>query len=117
KFDRPPVEMIEYAQMMVNVLMGMNQDHSGSPAQSQGLMGGKSAKTATQAQLLEKNAMTPLQDQVEDIEIGVMIPLMRACWMYAQQWRKQEVIAMVAGHPIVVNPADLIIDPEFRWLA
>lgn len=116
QFDRPPAELIQYGYQVINQLRGMVQDDTGASAQLQG-SGSGGGMTATRAQLLQKNAMTPLQDSVEDTEAAVMVPLMRAAWMYAQQWRSQATVTQVSGQMMVVNPADLIIDPEFRWLA
>jgi hypothetical protein len=115
EFDRPPAELIQYGYQVINQLRSMVQDDTGASAQLQG--SGGSDMTATRAQLLQRNAMTPLQDQVEDVEIAVMVPMMRAAWMYAQQWREQATVTQVSGQMMVVNPKDLIIDPEFRWLA
>lgn len=114
EFDRPPAELIQYGYQVINQLQAMSRDNVGATSQ---LQGASQSKTATVAQLDQRNAMTPLQDQVEDIEISVMVPLMRACWMYAQQWRDQATVTQVAGQMMVVSPRDLIIDPEFRWLA
>lgn len=114
EFDRPPAELIQYGYQVINQLQGMAKDNIGATTQ---LQGASASKTATTAQLDQKNAMTPLQDQVEDIENQVMVPLMRAAWMYAQQWRDQATVTQVSGQMMVVSPRDLIIDPEFRWLA
>ncbi len=59
----------------------------------------------------------PLQDVVEDIELDVMIPLMFGTWLNAQQYRDAEVMVAVSGQQMKINPKDLMIDPEFRWLA
>lgn len=114
EFDRPPAELIQYGYQVINQLQAMSKDNIGATSQ---LQGASQSKTATVAQLDQRNAMTPLQDQVEDTEIAVMVPLMRAAWMYAQQWREQATVTQVAGQMMVVSPKDLIIDPEFRWLA
>lgn len=114
EFDRPPAELIQYGYQVINQLQAMSKDNVGATTQ---LQGASQSKTATVAQLDQRNAMTPIQDQVEDTEIAVMVPLMRACWMYAQQWRDQATVTQVAGQMMVVSPRDLIIDPEFRWLA
>lgn len=117
KFEHPDVDLIQAGLTMFNTFMGLIQDQLGAPPQMQGFGGGKGAKTATQSQILQRNAMMPLQDQVEDIERDVMIPLMFGAWTLGQQYREEAVMVAVAGQSIRVDPSDLAIDPEFRWLA
>lgn len=117
KFERPPVELIEYGWMMLNNFIGQAQDNGGAPPMLQGTGAAKGAKTATQAQILQRNAMQPLQDIVEDIELDVMIPLMYMTWVNAQQYRDEDVMAEVAGASIKISPEDLAIDPIFEYLA
>ncbi len=116
-FDRPPVELIGAGQQMLSLWMGMAQDQGGAPPVVQGTGSGKGAKTATGAQILQRNAMAPLQDLVEDIEMDVMVPLLRGCWRNAQQFRDKAVMVAAADGPIEVTLEDLAIDAEFRWLA
>lgn len=116
KFDRPPFEMIQHGQYVVSYLRSLEEDLSGAPPQSQGNSSSQ-AKTATQSQILQRNSMEPLLDQVQDIEYAMMIPLLRATWRLGQQYRDKQVFAVVAGKSYPVTPADLIIDAEFRWLA
>lgn len=116
KFDRPPFEMIQHGQYVVGYLRSLEEELSGAPPQQQGNASGQ-AKTATQSQILQRNSMEPLMDQVQDIEYNMMIPLLRAAWRLGQQYRDKQVFAIVAGKSYPVTPADLIIDAEFRWLA
>lgn len=116
KFDRPPFEMIQHGQYVVAYLRSLEEDLSGAPPQAQGNASSQ-AKTATQSQILQRNSMEPLLDQVQDIEFSMMIPLLRATWRLGQQYRDKAVFAIVAGKSYPVTPADLIIDAEFRWLA
>jgi len=116
-FDRPPVELIQHGLTMLQSYIGMNQDFSGSPPILQGTGAGKAAKTATGAQLLQKNASLPLQDLVEDLEQSVLVPLMFGAWMNGQQYRESSVLAQLAGEAIKVSPEQLAINAEFRWLA
>jgi len=116
-FDRPPIEQVNMGLTMLQTLIGMNQDFGGTPPILQGSAAGRVAKTATGAQILQKNASVPLQDIVEDLELDVLVPLMHATWVLAQQFREQPVLARVAGMQLQVSPSDLAIDPEFRWLA
>jgi hypothetical protein len=117
KFERPPMDIVQGGQEMINLFMGLGMDLTGAPPQIQGVGGGAGGKTATQSQILQNNAMQPLQDIVEDIEQDLMVPLMIRTWINAQQYREQAVMAMVGGQPLSVDPRMLGIDPEFRWLA
>lgn len=117
KFDRPPVELIQYGLQMFNTWMSMGQDLSGAPPVLQGTGARGAAKTATGAQILQRNAVGPLQDVVEDIELESLVDLMYFSWVYAQQFRNEDVMAMVAGESIKVSLEELVINPEFRWLA
>jgi len=116
QFDRPPFEMIQHGQYVVAYLRSLEEDLSGAPPQAQGNTSSQ-AKTATQSQILQRNSMEPLLDQVQDIEYAMMIPLLRATWRLGQQYRDKAVFAIVSGKSYPVTPADLIIDAEFRWLA
>ena len=115
KFERPPMEQVGLGLQMSQLLIGMAQDAGGAPP-DRGAMG-KAAKTATGMQIMQKNAMSPLQDVVEDIEIDVMCGILTQGWKNAQQYRDEAVMASVAGESIMVTPDDLAIDASFRWLA
>jgi hypothetical protein len=115
-FERPPHQMVDYGQGMVSFLRGLEEDLAGAPPQSQG-NSSRQAKTATQAQILQYNSMTPLQDRVEEIENGMLVPTAKAAWMLGQQYRDATIFAIVSGASVKVTPADLVIDAEFRWLA
>lgn len=117
KFERPPSEQVQQGLGMLQFVISMIQDMGGAPAILQGLGAGKGAKTATSAQILQKNALTPLQDIVEDIELDVMVPLMQAAWVNAQQYREEEVMIAVAGQSLKISPEQLAGDYDFRWLA
>lgn len=114
-FDRPPIEQIQFGLMLLNQWMSSSFDLAGAPPILQG--SGRGGKTATSSQILQRNAMIPYQDTVEGIELDVMVPLMFLTWVNAQQFRDQDVMAMVAGNSMKVSPEQLCIDPEFRWLA
>ena len=113
-FDRPPVEQVQYGIQMLNLWLGFGQELGGAPAIMQGTKG---AKTATTSQILQKQAAVPLQDLVQDLELEVMIPLMRASFMFAQQFRTDEIMVKVAGKNFKVTPDKFMIDADFRWLA
>lgn len=117
RFEHPDLAVMSGGLEMVNWLQGLNFDLSGAPPAMQGVSGKGSASTATGAQILQHNAMQPLQDIVEDIEWDVMNPLMYGTWVNAQQYRDESVMAMVAGAPMKIDPEMLMIDPEMRYLA
>lgn len=116
-FDRPPVEQIQYGLQLLNTVIGMAQDFGGAPPVLQGSSAGRGAKTATGAQILQRNAMQPLQDVVEDIELEALIPLMKSTWFLAHQYRSDDVMAMVGGQLTKVPLEMLMGDFDFRWLA
>lgn len=117
-FDRPPIELINGGMQSLNLYLGLTQDFGGAPPIIQGQGAGGGAKTATGAQILQRNAMTPLQDEVEDIENDVMVPLCHMTWVLAQQYREESVMVTVGGsQPMKVDPEQLAIDAEFIWCA
>lgn len=114
EFDRPPVEQLQYGQMLVTMYTGLLQDMSGSP---QVLMGTKGAKTATTTQVLQNNAMNPLQDMTEDIEASTMTPLMEMAIGYGQQFRTEDLLTEIAGGPITITPNDISGNFVYSYLA
>ncbi len=116
RFERPDWELVRGGQEMIGTLMGMAQDLGGTPPVLQGTKGDK---TATTTQILQNNAMQPLQDTVEDLELDVLVPLMRGAWMNAQQYRDKAVMALIGNmkSPMPIEPRMLVLDPEFRWMA
>ncbi len=118
KFDRPPMEQVQLGVQLMQMWAGMCQDLGGAPAILQGAQGsGRAAKTATGAQIAQKNAQTPIQDLVEDIETSVLIPLLDMAYTNAQQYREQEVMGVVTGRSFKVTPDQLKIKASFRWMA
>lgn len=114
KFDRPPGELIQYGMQLTNQWISYGQDLSGTPPV---LQGNTASNTATSTQILQRNASTPLQDIVEDIENDVMEPLMYGAWCNAQQFRDTDIFINVAGENLRITPKDLVLDADFRWLA
>lgn len=116
-FDRPPTDLITAGQAMMNLYISMLADYSGAPPVLQGTAAKGAAKTATGAQILQRNALNPLQDTVEDFENDVMEPLMWMTWVNAQQYRSDETFIQVAGQSLRFDKAYLDMDPEFTWMA
>ena len=115
KFERPPMEQVPLGLQMTQLAIGMAQDNAGAPPDRTAM--GKGAKTATGMSILQKNAMNPIQDDVEDIEGDTMVPLLRKGFKNAVQYRDQAVLAKVAGLSIQVTPEMLAIDAGFEWKA
>jgi hypothetical protein len=113
----PPIEQLQYGFQFLNLYQGMLMDHIGAPPIIQGVGGGKGAKTATGSQILQKNAMNPLQDSVEDIENDVMLVLMEMCYSLNQQYRDEDSMTAIAGVPIKVPKEALAGMYAFKWLA
>lgn len=137
KFDRPPVEIIQYGQTHLGGLVAMAQDAAGAPPV---LQGNKSASTATGTQVLQNNAAGPLQDAVEDIEADAMVPLMWMTWELSRQYRdeaffmqlgEKPTLDPMTGQPVVgpdgtpmmepdvakFLPREINIKPRFKFLA
>jgi hypothetical protein len=118
EFERPPIEQTQYGMNYVTMFSGMVGDFTGATPALQGNSAGKNAKTATGMQILQKNAMTPLKDQIEDIEGDVMQPLMFMSWVLAQQFRDgQFLVDMTGEEAILMSKDQLAGDFNFRWLA
>lgn len=114
KFVSPKVEITQYGLPVLNTIIQMGQDGSGAP---QILQGTKAASTATGSQLQMQGAQNPIQDTVEDIETQVMVPLMRAAWELSVQYRNAPLLRTMLGEKVSILPADINIDPEFRFLS
>ena len=117
KWERPPVDLIQYGMQQGQFWSGWVGDGTGAPNVLQGTGASKAASTATGAQLLQRNALSPLQDQVEDLEVEVMVPLMKAVWSLAQQYRDDEFMARIGGSAIRLVPKDMQGNYLFKYLA
>lgn len=117
KFERPPVEQIQYSMQVVNWLMTQLNDLNGTPPILQGSSTKGAAKTATGAQLLQQNVRTDLQDDIEDIELEVMIPLMEMVHVLGQQYQDKALQVAISGGTINVRPGDLAGEFAYQWLA
>jgi hypothetical protein len=115
-FIHPPIQVAQEGYAYMQLISSMAMDFAGTPPILQGAGASKAAKTATGAAILQKNSMAPLQDVVEDLELDVMVPLLYGAWINAQQYRNEEIMAVVGGQPIKITPEELAIDAEFRWL-
>lgn len=117
-FQYPPMEPIQYGQQMVNMYAGALVDGVGAPPVLQGV--GKSGETATGQSILQRNALSPLQDVVEDIEAQVMVPLLERAWRLIVQFTDRPVLMPdpMTGMPRPVEVADLDeFDYNFKFLS
>lgn len=114
KFDRPPIDQVQMGQNMTNQLMGMAQDFGGAAPD----YGSKTraGNTATGMQIAQKNTQGPLQDDVQDIEGDMMVPMITKAWKNAVQYRDGKTMVSVAGQMIEINPELLGIDAQFMMI-
>lgn len=117
EFDRPPTELITAGQSLLSYYSAAVADFGGAPPVLQGRGGGGGARTATGTQVLQRNALQPLQDQIEDLEGDVMVPLMKRLQCLARQFQDRELGLLVGGASKVVSPDVFDKEFEFRWLA
>lgn len=119
KFDRPPIEQVQYGMNLIQMFAAMLGDFSGAPPIMQGTKGGS---TATTSQVLQKNALNPLKDLVEGIEQSLMVPLLHMTWVCGQQYCDEKFMLEVMGDtggwsPKSMTRDQLIGDYIFQWLA
>lgn len=114
KFDRPPVEQLQYGLMLANQFISYLQDMSGAPAVLQGSGSKGGAKTATGAQILQGNVKGDLQDIIEDIELQVLQPLMEMIHMLGQQYESPERWLAVSGGEKMQFTRDML-EGEYLW--
>lgn len=118
KWDRPPVEQMQYGNQQLNTLIGFMNDLLGTPPIIQGSGAKGSAKTATGSQILQNNVKTDMADVVEDLELSVIIPTMEMVYSLGQQYEKQERYIAITGQPPVKFSRDAFLGQfKFRWLA
>lgn len=118
KFDRPPVEQIQYGQQLLQSWVSMLHDNVGTPPIMQGTNAGKGARTATSSQILQANAENPIQDMVEDFEQAVMQPLMMMTHSNGLQFREGQFWVQITGlPPIKLTPQQIVGDFKFEWCA
>lgn len=117
KFDRPPMDQIQWALQILNMLKTDMNDLLSTPPILQGNNAKGGGRTATGAQLLQTNVKTEMQDQVEDIELEVLIPLMEMVHKLGQQYQDKEISIATAGGIVTVRPDDLVGQFGFQWLA
>jgi hypothetical protein len=114
----PPIEQLQYGFQFLNLYSGMLMDDIGAPPIIQGVGAGKAGKTATQAQILQKNAMNPLQDKVVGIEKDVFLPMMAMAYSLNQQYRDEDSMRAITGVDGLKVPKEALAGRyAFKWLA
>ena len=116
-FDRPPFEQVNTGSMLMQQHITMMQDFAGAPPALQGASGGKNAKTATGMQLLQRNALGPIQDVVEDFESEMLVPLMHDIQGLLEQFAPDQFWVRDGKDRRPVSRALLAKKFGWRWLA
>lgn len=117
EFFHPPTEQVGVGMAMISQILSMAQDFGGAPPIMQGTNSKGGGKTATGSQLLQSNAMAPMQDLVEDCETEILVPLATKAWSLAQQYAPQQMMAEVFGVMKEIKKDDLMFDAKWRWMA
>ncbi len=118
KWDRPPVEQMQYGNQQLSSLMSMMNDLLGTPPIVQGTGSKGAGRTATGSQILQNNVKTDMQDVVEDLELSVLVPTMQMVYMLGQQYEKNERwLAITGGEPIRFTRDAFVGRYKFKWLA
>ena len=118
KWDRPPVEQMQYGNQQLNTLVSFMNDLLGTPPILQGTGSKGSGKTATGSQILQNNVKSDMQDVIEDVELAVLIPTMEMAYMLGQQYEKDERWIAIAGLPPIRFTREAFLGQfKFRWLA
>lgn len=114
-----PVELVGASQANASVTFQMIMDAMAAPPVIQGRQPeSRGARTATGMQILQRNALTPLQDTVEDLELQVFEPTMKMLWQLEHQFRDGGVWAQITGRQKrFISPQQLLGDFDFKWLA
>lgn len=112
RFEHPPGELIQYGHQMTGMWVSALMDNSGAPPVLQGQ--GRSNETATGQSILQRNALQPLQDKIEELEQQWMLPLMQNCWALLVQYSDEPVI--VKGQQLTLPDLDMF-DYNFKYLA
>lgn len=118
KFDRPPIEQVQYGMSQATTLVGWMNDLLGTPPIIQGSGSKGSAKTATGSQILQNNVKTDMQDVVEDLELTILVPTMEMVYSLGEQYEKAERwLALTGQQPVKFTREAFLGKYKFRWLA
>lgn len=118
KFDRPPIEQVQYGNVREQQLISAINDFGGAPAMMQGTSSKGVSKTATGSQILQNNVKGESQDVVEDIELAVLVPAMQMAASLGQQYETDErFLAITGGRPVRFRREAFLGQYKYRWMA
>jgi hypothetical protein len=126
KFDRPPGNMTQEGMGMARWLLNNIQETTDATAIVQGTPRegmGPAAGTATGVSQLFASSSAAIVDQVEELEAQVFSPLLKMVEISAHQFMDEKMIIRLEGPEAVVitqriiEPSDLILSTDIRWIA
>ncbi len=126
RFERPPGQMAAEGLTMVRFLMNVIQENSDATALMQGSPReglGKATGTATGVSQLFAASNAAIVDQVEELEAQVVTPLLRMTESAAHQHMEEGMIIRLEGPDAVamtqrlIEPQDLVLSTDIRWIA
>lgn len=117
RFERPPVEQLQYGLMLTNQAVSWLQDLTGAPPILQGTGGRGAARTATGAQILQTNVKSDVDDSVLDMEEAVLSPIMDLFYALGLQFDARQRIIGVQGQPVEITEDMWAGAYLFQWLA
>lgn len=113
-FERPPQTFqinFEVAQLVAGIL----QDIVGAPPALQGKVGDND-QTATEADILARNAGAFTNILAAKLEADVLSPMLQMMWQLEQQFRREDTHLMITGQPKeVIAPQEIVGDYKFTW--
>jgi len=126
RMERPPAQMSMEGLQMVRFMIGVVQDQtkanalvSGSPREGMG----RAAGTATGVSTMTAAANSAVLDQVEELQPQVFTPLLKMTEIAAHQFMDANMIIRQMGPDgvllteRVIEPQDLILSNDLRWIA
>ena len=126
KFERPPGNLTQEGLGIVRFLLNVIQETSNATAIMQGSPRegmGPAAGTATGMSQLFASSSSAIVDQVEELESQVFTPMLKMVEISAHQFMDEKMIIRLEGPDAVVitqriiEPQDLILSTDIRWIA
>jgi len=126
KFERPPGNLTQEGMGMARWLLNTIQETSDATALVQGAPRegmGPAVGTATGVSQLFASSSAAVVDQVEELEGQVFTPLLKMVEISAHQFMDEKMIIRLEGPEAVVitqrivEPSDLILSTDIRWIA
>jgi len=125
-FERPPANMTQEGLGMVRFLLNIVQESTDATAIVQGTPRegmGPAAGTATGVSQLLASSSAAIVDHVEELEPQVFTPLLKMVEISAHQFMDEKMVIRLEGPDAVVitqriiEPQDLILSTDIRWIA